>query len=140
MELDRFDKKILELLSIDGRISIKDIARKAGMRPSTVHQRITKLKKQGVIERFTIKLNNKLANQSFIVFMFIKTKNYVDEKIFSHNSVKEVFGVTGNYDLVIKCKFKDIEEFNSFVMELRKNQSIIDTLTMVSTTTIKEEI
>ena len=75
MDLDSKDLKIIEILNQNSRLSIRDIAKKTQIRPSTVHQRIQKLIKNNIIERFTLKLNNKAINENFIVFMFITTKN-----------------------------------------------------------------
>lgn len=140
MKLDSKDKKIIEKLKQDSRQSIRDIAKKTDIRPSTVHQRITKLKKEGIIEKFTVKLNNKAVGESFIVFMSISTKKDLPNTFFHNNHIKEVFGVTGEYDLMLKLKFEDIEEFNKFVIELRRNREIEKTRTSVATITLKEEI
>ena len=142
MDLDKKDLAIIELLKTDARLSIRDIAKKTGIRPSTVHQRITNLKKAGIIEKFTIKLNNSAIGEDFIVFMMIKTKPNVllDSKVINNKHVKEVFGTTGEYDLLLKLKFKDIVEFNDFVISLRKNKSITKTITSVATVNIKEEL
>ena len=134
------DKKILDVLREDSRLSIRDIAKKTSLRPSTVHDRITKLKKDNVIEKFTVKLNNKAVSENFIVFMFLTTSKDLEENFFNNKHVKEVFGVTGEYDLVLKLKFKDIEEFNKYIISLRKNNSIRKTQTMIATIGIKEEI
>ena len=143
MDLDKKDLAIIASLKENARLSIRDIAKKSGIRPSTVHQRITQLKKKNVIEKFTLKLNNKSVNENFIVFLLIKTKPsaLIDNKTLQNNvHIKEVFGVTGEYDLLLKLKFQDIEEFNEFIIKFRKEQPVETTLTMVSTTTIKEEI
>jgi len=140
--LDDKDIGIIEILKENSRFSIRDIAKKTGIRPSTVHQRITKLKKEGVIEKFTLKLNNSAMGENFIVFMLIKTKpsTIFGSKIVNNKHIKDIFGVTGEYDLMLKLKFKDVVEFNDFVIDFRKNQQIQSTLTMVVTTNIKEEI
>ena len=139
--MDSKDSAILRLLKKDARLSIRDIAKKTSIRPSTVHQRITKLRKEGVIEKFTVKLNNEAVGESFIVFVLIKTKpSAMLDKIVSDDHVKEVFGVTGEYDLMLKMKFKDVVEFNDFILKFRKEQAIINTLTMVATANVKEEI
>lgn len=143
MNLDKKDLAIIALLKENARLSIRDIAKKSGIRPSTVHQRITQLKKKNVIEKFTVKLNNKSVNENFIVFLLIKTKpsSLIEDKTLQNNAhIKEVFGVTGEHDLLLKLKFQDIEEFNEFIIKFRKEQPVEATLTMVSTTTIKEEI
>jgi DNA-binding Lrp family transcriptional regulator len=134
------DWKILEVLRENSRLPIRDIAKKTSLRPSTVHDRISKLKEEKVIEKFTVKLNNKAVNENFIVFMFIATSKDLESTFFFNNHIKEVFGVTGEYDLILKLKFGDIEEFNKFIIDLRKNKSIVKTTTMVATINIKEEI
>ena len=143
MDLDIKDEKIIGILKQDSRQSIKEISKHSKIRPSTVHQRIQKLIASKIIEKFTIKLNNKEICENFIVFMLVKggTTEYVDNKILNNSHVKEVFGITGEYDLLIKLKFEDVEEFHKFLLDFRKEKKEIQsTLTMVVTTNLKEEI
>ena len=142
MELDNKDWKILEQLKENSRMPIRDVAKKTGVRPSTVHQRILKLKENRTIEKFTLKLDNKAVGENFIVFMLVKTKpsTVFGNKIVNDNHVKEIFGVTGEYDLMMKLKFKDVEQFNNYVIKFRKEQNIESTLTLVATANIKEEM
>jgi len=140
MTIDNKDKSILKELKRDSRTSIRDISRTTNIRPSTVHQRITKLKADGIIEKFTVKLDNKLINENFIVFMFVATEEDLKPEIFKDSHIKEVFGITGEYDLLFKLKFKDVEEFNEFVLDFRKKSGVKKTITMVGTVTLKEEI
>jgi DNA-binding Lrp family transcriptional regulator len=134
------DTKIIAELKKNSRATVRDIAKATSIRPSTVHQRIKRLMKDKVIEKFTIKLNNKAAEENFVVFMLVKTEKDLDDKVFSNPHIKEVFGVTGEYDLMMKLKFKDIEEFNEFIIEFRKSNRINNTVTMVATINIKEEL
>jgi len=143
MPPDQKDSKIIAALRENSRFSIRDIAKKTNIRPSTVHQRMQKLVKDGIIEKFTIKLNNKAIEENFIVFMFIKgeTSEYLTKDFLKDKHIKEAFGVTGEYDLLIKLKFKDVEEFNDLLLKFRKEQkNIKTTLTIVVTTNLKEEI
>ena len=143
MVLDYKDKKIIAFLKEDSRNPIREISKKTKIRPSTVHQRIQKLVGSGIIEKFTIKLNNKEVGENFIVFMLIKggTTEYIDNKILHDSHVKEVFGITGEYDMMMKLKFENVEEFHNFVLNFRKGmQEVKSTLTMVVTTNLKEEI
>jgi len=143
MILDKKDYLIIDVLKQNSRLAIRDIAKKTGIRPSTVHERIKRLVKENVIEKFTLKLNNKTLEENFIVFMLIKggTTEYINTKIINNEHVKEIFGVTGEYDLLLKLKFKDVEEFNKFLIKFRKEQKgVRQTYTMVTTADIKEEI
>lgn len=138
--LDTKDMKIVEELKNNSRASIRDIAKKTNLRPSTVHQRISKLIDKNVIEKFTIKLNNMAVDENFIIFMLVTTKNDLDEKVLNNRHIKEIFGITGEYDLILKLKFKDLEEFNNFVINFRKLPEIEKTLTLVGTINLKEDI
>lgn len=143
MELDGKDRKILEILKADARLPIREISKQARMRPSTVHQRMQKLVENRVIEKFTVKLDSKKAGENFIVFMLVKgsTSDYIDAKFLGSRHIKEVFGVTGEYDVLVKLKFANVEEFNDFVLNFRKGKNEIQaTLTMVATANLKEEI
>ena len=137
--LDSKDLKIINALKQNSRESIRDIAKKTKLRPSTVHVRIRKLVDEGVIENFTLKLNNEAMGESFIVFILLNTDD-LDARVIKDKHVKEVFGITGEYDLLIKAKFSDVSEFNDFVLNLRKHHNIKETLSMVATANIKEEV
>jgi len=138
--IDERDKKIIGLLKADSRMSIRDIAKHTGMRPSTVHQRIQKLRRDKVIERFTIRLDPKKTDENFVVFLLISTREDLDDKFLNHSCIKDVYGITGEFDLFMKLKFKDVDEFNSFLITFRKDKRIKKTLTMVGTISLKETL
>jgi DNA-binding Lrp family transcriptional regulator len=140
MKLDEKDHQIIAELRENARSSVRDIAKRLKLRHSTVHVRIQKLKRNNIIEKFTIKLNNKAIGENFIVFVFITTEKIIPNKAFNHKNIKEVFGITGEYDLLMKCKFEGIEEFNDFILAFRKKHSLKKTLTMIATVNVKEEL
>ncbi len=140
IKIDDKDLAIINILKDNSRTSIRDVAKATGIRPSTVHVRITQLEKKGVIEKFTLKLNNKAFGEDFIVFIMIKTNSEIKKSVFSDKCVKDAFGITGEYDLMMKLKFKDISEFNDWILKFRKENTIISTITMVSTITLKEVV
>ena len=68
------------------------------------------------------------------------TTEYIDNKFLNSKHVKEFFGITGVYDLLIKIIFENLEEFHEFILNFRKEKKEIQaTLTMVVTTNLKEE-
>lgn len=140
MKLDDHDHSIIDVLRRNARMSIRDIAKELKLRPSTVHVRLTKLTKNKIIEKFTLKLNNEAINEAFIVFILIATDKLIPNTAFQHKNIKEVFGVTGEYDLLMKCKFKDVVEFNSFILDFRKKHNLKKTVTQIATITLKEEL
>lgn len=141
MKIDKKDKKIINELKKNSRMTIRDISKTLNFKPSTVHQRIQRLKKGGAIERFTIKTNNKAVDENFIVFMLVSTEGVlIPNNAFKDNHIKEVFGVTGEHDLMIKMKFFDVEDFNIFILNFRKKYKLKKTITMICTANLKEEL
>jgi DNA-binding Lrp family transcriptional regulator len=143
MNPDKKDALIIDALKQNSRLSVRDISKKTGIRPSTVHERIKKLVKEKAIEKFTLKLDNKVVGENFIVFMLIKggTTEYINSRVTTNAHIKEIFGITGEYDLLLKLKFRDVEEFNDFLIKFRKEQKgVRQTYTMVTTANIKEEV
>ena len=140
--MDNKDIEIISILKQNSRETIKEIARKTKLRPSTVHQRLKKLSASGAIEKFTVKLNDKLAGENFIVLVLVKgsTAEYIDKGAINDPHIKEIFGVTGEHDLLIKMKFGSIDEFNKFILKFRNRKGIQSTITMVATAVLKEEI
>jgi DNA-binding Lrp family transcriptional regulator len=141
--LDKRDLKIIALMKNNARASIRDISKATGIRPSTVHQRIKRMVENGIIEKFTVKLNDDKMDEGFASFMLISgsPERYLDEKILKNEHVKGIYGITGEYDLLIKMKFKDMSAFNDFLLDFRENYSthISKTLTMVQTVKLKDE-
>lgn len=140
--LDPRDVKILTLLKDNARASIREISKKTGIRPSTVHARIKKLRETGVIEKFTVKLSDEKVGEGFTVFMLISgsTERYLDSAMLKDDHVKGVYGITGEYDVLIKMKFEDLSAFNSLLLDFRDKYSkhLSKTLTMVQTVKLKE--
>ena len=56
--LDDLDRKLIRLLQADARLSTSEIGRKLDVARSTVHERIERLKREGVIDGFTVLLNS----------------------------------------------------------------------------------
>lgn len=143
MAIQRLDEKdhiILDLLKKNSRSSVREIAKATGYKPSTVHQRIQKLIKSGVIENFTLKVNNSALGKSFVVFMLVSTEKVLHPDAFRDGCIREVHGVTGEFDLLYKMRFSDVDEFNSFILSYRKDYDLKKTITMVVTTTLKDEV
>ena len=140
---DPKDVKILRVLKKDARATIRHISKSTGIRPSTVHQRLLKLFKDGTIRRFTIDIDAKKVGLNFTVYMLIagKLDRYLDKEIIGNPNLVELSGITGEYDLLMKLKFHDMEEFNAFVIAFRERYAdkVSKTVTMVQTIGIKDE-
>ncbi|WP_455392918.1 Lrp/AsnC family transcriptional regulator [[Eubacterium] cellulosolvens] len=140
--LDDKDLKIIEQLKENARLSVRDLGKKTRIRPSTVHQRIQRLIKEGVIKSFTVKLDPEKIGENLTVFMLVAgaLDKYFDDRFMRSKHILEIHGITGEYDILLKLRFKDMKQFNKFVIDFRDrySRSISKTTTMVQTVPLKE--
>ena len=59
MKLDSNDLKLIELLKEDARASVTSLAESAGIARVTTHDRMVRLKREGIIRRYTVDIRRK---------------------------------------------------------------------------------
>lgn len=124
LKLDETDRIILKLLQEDARMTIKEIAASLGLSTTPIFERIKRLERQGVIERYValldpIKLGKKL--RAFIhISILDHSKQAVDEfvrQVETYPEVMECHHVTGDSDFLLIIVLADIAQYNQFVTE-----------------------
>jgi Lrp/AsnC family leucine-responsive transcriptional regulator len=141
--LDKKDLKILEALRKNARASTQKIARKTLIPITTVHNRIKKLEKEGVIESYTIKLDQKKLGKALSAYVTI-TVDYIElkkkkltqhdlaKKLRKFSAVEDIAILAGGADILIKIHVADIAALDSFVTQtLRTIDGIEKTQTMI---------
>ncbi|AKG90919.1 Transcriptional regulator [Geoglobus ahangari] len=78
MKLDEYDMKILDLLSENSRLSYSEIGKILGLARQTVKSRIERLEKEGIIEKYTIKISPAIDTRKTF-FLLIESENMPDE-------------------------------------------------------------
>ena len=140
--LDRKDEKILKELKRDAKQTSKQISNRTLIPITTVHNRIKKLEKLGIIQNYTIQLNDKrLGTISAFVMatinhLFLKSDEDSQKDLFqelnSHPEVEYTGMLTGGHDIMLKVRVKNISELDEFVIKtLRKMNGIEKTQTMI---------
>jgi DNA-binding Lrp family transcriptional regulator len=142
--LDEKSVEILKELQRDSKQTIKKMAKKLDMRPSTVYDRIQMLEKDGVIEKYVALLSDEKLEIEIVGFILIRgrTTRYLDKMptLYTDPHVAEIRGVTGDFDMLIKTRFKSMREFSKFLINLREHlgEDIFETKTLISTVKLKE--
>jgi Lrp/AsnC family transcriptional regulator, leucine-responsive regulatory protein len=139
LKLDYKDHEILKLLQENSRYTIRETSLKTKIKPSTIHQRIQKLIKNKIIERFTLKLNKKALGESFTAFVFFSTDKTFEEKDFKYPQIKKAYNITGEYDYLIELRFEEFSEFNEFLINFKSLKKISKLISLIVTKTIKQE-
>lgn len=131
--LDTIDKKILNILQEDGKITTKALADQLGMTTTPIFERIRRMEKHGIIDKYVCLLQPKKIDRKLIVFASISIKNHgaihVGDFIREMNKtpeVMEVYHIGGNYDFLIKVVTQDMETYQKFVLHKLSNIPNID--------------
>lgn len=118
--MDGVDEKIIRALQADSKQSFKDLAKEVGVSETTVFNRVKKLEREGIIEKYTIKLNLEKFGEWFTAVVAIDLdsgKWIVDvvKKLKDVENVHAIYDVTGDFDLLVIQRFKDKNELFEFI-------------------------
>ena len=132
MKLDKKDKKILEILNDNARLTIAKISRKTGIQRDSVLYRINKLKDSSVIRFFHSVLNPVVLGfpvHTFVNFSLYNLNKENEKKFLSflkfQKNVIYVAKTTGKWDVVIAIAARDLRQFDDIMTEIRMKFSKI---------------
>jgi DNA-binding Lrp family transcriptional regulator len=143
MQLDQTDVKILAALTLDARLSSRQIAKKCGVSIGTVLSRMKKMEREGIIKGYSAMLDHeKLGYELTVVSEITVSKGRLlemENQIARLPNVCCVYDVTGLTDAVIIAKFKSREELSKFTKRLLALPYVERTNTHMVLTTVKED-
>lgn len=141
--MDEKDEKILNLLKENSKLTTHQISKKLLIPVTTVHNRIKKMEKEGIIKRYTLEIDNKKVGKVIAAYINIIvdyrllkqvkiTQHELTRKIRQDEAVEEAAMVAGGTDILIKVRVKSMEELDNFVTKhLRNFDGIEKTQTMI---------
>jgi Lrp/AsnC family leucine-responsive transcriptional regulator len=142
--IDEISLKILKILQNKARIPNVEVARKVGMAPSAVLERIRKLEKQGFIDGYEVRLNPRRFQRSLVGFVRVVLdrnirENSVAEKLARIDEIQEVHFITGDDGYLIKVRVAGPDELDRLVRyQIRSIEGVRATHTSVVLSTVKE--
>lgn len=143
IDLDDVDKEILNLLNEDGRMSYRKISRKLDVSIGTVHNRIEKLMKTGVIKKFVPVIDHDKLGYKLTTVIGVRVKGGVlmnwEDKTAYHKNVLCLYDVTGEYDAIMITKFKDTNDLDEFIKGMLKEKDTQRTNTQTVLNIVKED-
>ncbi|MGI0078683.1 MAG: Lrp/AsnC family transcriptional regulator, partial [Nitrososphaerales archaeon] len=118
-KIDEIDLKILSELQKDASISVPKLSKKINVNSSVVYSRIKRLSKRQLIRRFTIEVNDDILGYGVTALIGLnidsKIREQILEEILHLDSVREVYEVTGRFDLIVKVKARSLDELHQTV-------------------------
>ncbi len=120
--LDRTDRKILDILQRDGRISNVDLASLVNLSPSPCLERVRRLEKKGFIEEYVAHLNAERLRAELVVYIEVSLKrtatadlNAFNQHMMALPEVVECAMVAGGFDYLLKIRTVDMQGYRRFL-------------------------
>jgi|TARA_B100001964_G_scaffold245768_1_gene335776 Lrp/AsnC family leucine-responsive transcriptional regulator len=149
VELNKNDLRILQYMDKFGSTNLDAIADSLKISRSTVHYRIRKLRKYGIIKRSVMELDpEKLGLEvSAITSVYVSTDKIhwyaesedVGKKISKISGVVAVYYVLGDVDFLVFLRAKDKKDLQRLLKDVSSIKGVIRTDTKFIASTIKEE-
>ena len=124
MQLDRYDRQILDLLQQDGRISNQDLADRISLSPSSCLRRLRALEESGLVRGYRALLDARKLGLSLMALIHISMDRHTPER-FSHfeaaveqiPQVLECLLITGqDADYQIKVIVRDMDAYQELLL------------------------
>ncbi|MED1489155.1 Lrp/AsnC family transcriptional regulator [Bacillus smithii] len=119
MKIDDMDKKILNLLLEDSRLSMREIAKRIHLSAPSVTERVRKLENEGYIQGYTIQLD--YAKLGYTVECFVEvTLRYGDYEKFrdfiaEYDTAEFCYRIAGKACYIVKLRLKQLSDIEHFI-------------------------
>jgi DNA-binding Lrp family transcriptional regulator len=141
--MDEKDEKILSLLKDHAEYTTRQIAKKTLLPVTTVHNRIKKLRSEGIIKKYTVRLDYSKLGKNFVAYILVSTnlellkrKNKTQYDLI--NDIRKFYFVeradivTGGTDIVVIMRVKDVQEFDEcMVKKLQMIEGVNSTQSLI---------
>jgi Lrp/AsnC family leucine-responsive transcriptional regulator len=150
VQLDRIDRRILELLQENGKLSNQEIAERVALSPSPCLRRIRRLEEAGVIRQYVALLDAAKIGIGLLAFATVRLEKHGDaekrspvdafrQAVKGWPEVIACYAMTGEMDYLLRVEVEDLEHYSRFVMgHLLKHPAVVDVKSSFSLERIKE--
>ncbi|WP_339725513.1 Lrp/AsnC family transcriptional regulator [uncultured Paraglaciecola sp.] len=124
MQLDKYDRLILDIIQKKGRISNQELAEAINLSPSPCLRRVRQLEESGMIAGYVALLDARKLGLTLVSFIQISMDkhtperfNHFEKQIATFPEVLECHLVTGqSADYLLKVIIKDMDDFQRFLL------------------------
>lgn len=138
-ELDAIDRRILDVLQSEGRISNLELAERVGLSPTPCGRRVKRLEDSGVIVGYSARIDPVALGLGVSVIVTVRLARQSPGDIAEFLAVvrrqpeiAECLLVAGNLDYVLRLRLRDVEALRDFILNKIKSISCVaETSTML---------
>ncbi len=125
MELDKYDRQILNILQTDGRISNQELADRIGLSPSPCLRRVRALEEGGLVVGYRALLDAKALGLTLMALIHISMDQHTPERFSTFEAavagipeVLECLLITGQAaDYQLKVVVKDLDAYQELLLK-----------------------
>ncbi|MCG8386190.1 MAG: Lrp/AsnC family transcriptional regulator [Cytophagales bacterium] len=144
--LDKTDRKILDILQSNAKITNAQLAQEIGLSPAPTLERVKKLENSGIIRSYHAKLDAETVGLGVNTFVMVSLKGHnkdnIEKFVTSIDEIEEIIEchhVTGSSDFILKIISQDISTYQKLMMERVSNIDVVDNMqSMVILSTFKD--
>jgi len=138
--VDAIDRRLLELLSVNGRLSYAELARQVGLSSPAVHERVDKLEAAGVIRSYRAQLDPAALGLGVTAFIGIvqAAGSEIDEVESAMAGLPEIescYFLAGTESFLVQVRVPTIADLERLIVRLNRLPGVATTRTMVALST-----
>ncbi len=134
MDLDRKDFALIAALQQNASQRLEDLAKLVSLAPSSVHDRLRRLQREGIIQQWTIKVDAPRLGLGVLAFIGItstKTCTMLQEQLAEIEAIEECHSVAGELCIFLKVRVPDTGALLVLIDRLRQIDGIEKTETTI---------
>lgn len=123
-ELDNFDRKILNVLKENGRITLTELSSRVGLSATPCQARMRKLERDGYIQGYRAVLNPERLDLSHVAFVQVKLSDTKEKALRAFSDavvevreVEQCHMIAGSFDYLLKVRTRDIGSYRKVLGE-----------------------
>jgi Lrp/AsnC family transcriptional regulator, leucine-responsive regulatory protein len=137
--VEEIDRRIVSLLSRNGRMSFTELARQAGLSVSAVHQRVRRLEADGVITGYVALCNPDIVGLPLTAFVSIKpfdpsAPDDLPERLRHLSAIEACHSVAGEENYILKVRVASPTALEELLQQIRSSASVSTRTTVVLST------
>ena len=138
-DLDQLDRKLLRLLTEDGRRSYADLARDTGLSTSAVHQRVRRLEQRGAITGYTARIDPLSAGLPLSAFVSVTpidpaAPDDAPERLRHLPAIEACHSVAGGESYILQVRVAGPGELEALLQDIRAAAGVLTRTTVVLST------
>jgi Lrp/AsnC family leucine-responsive transcriptional regulator len=137
--VEDLDRRIVALLSADGRMSFTDLGKETGLSTSAAHQRVRRLEQRGIIRGFGAIVDHESIGLPLTAFISIKpidpsAPDDAPERLAGITEIEACHSVAGDENYILKVRVGKPGDLEALLAEIRSKANVSTRTTIVLST------